>query len=452
MPIRAQGLSASPPNSRLLIAAGTLAIIYVFATYARFSGLGWDDYSGLHPDERHMVFTLSRSYEALAQRGVIAGLTGWLWPTGPLSPRGPDSFYVYGDLPHAAGSLLAWFTNAVGWDTRLAVGRLISATADSATVLVVFFLVRSAWDGFLAALVAAFLYASIPLAIQHANFYVVDSTATLFGALTMLAALSVARKGGSGRAALMGVALAAAIACKISMALFAIVVPLALAIRTARLAGDYRKKAASIAREAASAVSAALIGVLILNPSAFGGPLEPWPNPIFIKQVRELTALANLQSDLPHAWQWTLPNRHVAAFRDLLFWAVGPGVAILAVVGVIVLASRAIRDAGVRPALVILGVVFVLCLAFASTSVPALSKVHASGVAGRCCPRRSRSRGLGPEVAGERSCRALRRNGFRLGTGDERNPHRRAFPDYRFPVAVEQCSVGRDYRKRNELG
>lgn len=125
----------------------------------RISGLGWDVYTGLHPDEGNLV----RASAALA------------WP-GRLVPE----FHAYNGLAVWLPRLVAW--PVCGWDASLpcvtGAARLISAVLGSAAVLVATLWARDL-AGPVAAAAAAILFgASAPL-IQWAHFGTTESALIL---------------------------------------------------------------------------------------------------------------------------------------------------------------------------------------------------------------------------------------------------------------------------------
>lgn len=353
------------------LAACVLAAIFAIGAFARFAGTAWDGYAGLHPDERHMIFTMSRSLEALqAQGGALAGLARWLRPDGPLSPRVEGSLYVYGDLPHLLGTLAAWIVGPGDWNARMETGRVVSAAFDSGTIIVVFVTALAAGGGRVAALCGALLFAAAPLAIQNANFYVVEASATFFGALALWAAASLARGGRPRQAAGLGLALAAAVSCKITLLLMACAVPAALAVRWSLSDRGDRLREGLVSLAIVAATAAA--GTMVLNPSAFAGPFVPWPNALFLRQMRELADLTWNPAGVPFGWQWTLPGIHLRAFADLGLWAIGPATSGLAAFGAATILVRCRRDVFVRPAIPALVVVLAMGAALAWSPQPIL--------------------------------------------------------------------------------
>lgn len=144
-----------------------LALVFLAGAAARFAGVDWDNFSGLNPDERHMLFMMSNAQERLHEVDWRSVLGNW-FATGlsPLDPRA-GNFYVYGDLPHVLGTLAAEAAGAEGWADKIGVGRTLSAAFDSLTILIVFAAGLAARLPRMAAVAAAALYAAAPLAIQH---------------------------------------------------------------------------------------------------------------------------------------------------------------------------------------------------------------------------------------------------------------------------------------------
>lgn len=358
-----------------------LALVFLAGAAARFAGVDWDGFSGLNPDERHMLFMMSDAQERLKGLDWRNVLDTW-FATGasPLDARA-RSFYVYGDLPHMAGTLAAQAVTAEGWSDKLAIGRTLSAAFDSLTILIVFAAGLAARLPRIAAVSAAALYAAAPLAIQHAHFYVVDTTGVFFAALALLAALRLAAAPTAGRSALAGAAVGAAAACKISLAMFALLPAVAVVVA---LAGRRLSPGAFAGRFVLLGVVAAascLAAFRILNPSAFAGPglFDIAPSPRFLAQLEELAAMTRDLGGVPPGWQWTLPGIHAGAFRDLALWCVGPGLTALFLAGCAVAWRAGATLVVATGALVVLAALAVLDVPAVRYALPALPAMAVLG-------------------------------------------------------------------------
>ena len=178
------------PSVPLIVA---VFAVFALAAWLRLSGTAWDEFAGLHPDERHMIFVVSDMLAGLAS----AGAEGLSWPdlwfdagVSPLNPHSGDRVYVYGEAPALALTLLARALGGGGWVWLLEQGRSLSAVIDSLTVLAVIILSFSLTRTAAVALLAGVLYAAAPTAQQLANFFTPDVYLTA-GAAWSAVALAV---------------------------------------------------------------------------------------------------------------------------------------------------------------------------------------------------------------------------------------------------------------------
>ena len=135
----ARGLFEEPAGLDALDAAGivflsaiTLAILAV-AAYLRFTGLNWDDYTHIHPDERFL--TMVESGIAFPERMAEYFNTA----TSPLNPHNRGfGFFVYGTLPIILVRFVAESLQQTGYDQVHLVGRAASAAFDLVSVWLVY--------------------------------------------------------------------------------------------------------------------------------------------------------------------------------------------------------------------------------------------------------------------------------------------------------------------------
>ena len=181
-----------------------LVVILMVGGYLRFTNLKWDNYKWIHPDEAHMQQTLSKIHTP--DSGSLLEDISIYFDThrSPLNVRNQGNRYSYGTLPlfivrfvsegldHACNLLIQdTFSSPVG-ETSLSapgqiyellcsdgaftgyrsklVGRLLSATVDMGTILVVFFIGRQLYGEIAGALAAAFV-ALTAFLIQQAHLY-----------------------------------------------------------------------------------------------------------------------------------------------------------------------------------------------------------------------------------------------------------------------------------------
>ncbi|WP_116367351.1 glycosyltransferase family 39 protein [Parahaliea mediterranea] len=305
-----------------------LALIMVLALAAqlRLMGITWDDYAGLHADERHM-FLLAQAMLGALSDPANSGLSlsdWWFSESSPLNPHLGDTFYVYGEAPLLAGVLVGQMLGITDGFAFMALARCLSVAMDTLSVLMVFIGARFV-GGNAAGLFAATLYAAMPSALQLANFYTVDVWMTTACALSTvpLMALASGRTGGVGplaMAALAGVGGGLALAVKITGAVLAL--PGAVALLLA-----YRGGLSIHKTLAAGAVmlTLAMICFRLINPFAFEGPgvWGLWPSRDWLGDFSSLMAMATA-SDFPPGWQWSAGYGPMSFLRDFALFGSGP--------------------------------------------------------------------------------------------------------------------------------
>jgi hypothetical protein len=153
-----------------------LVVVLMVGGYLRFTNLKWDNYKWIHPDETHMQQMLSKIHTP--DSGSLLEDSSIYFDThrSPLNVRNQGDRYSYGTLPlfivrfaaegldracglllqdtlslsggetpsNAPGQVYEMLCSAgafTGYRSKL-VGRLLSATVDMGTILVVFFIGR----------------------------------------------------------------------------------------------------------------------------------------------------------------------------------------------------------------------------------------------------------------------------------------------------------------------
>lgn len=340
----------------------------------RFTGLNWDDYTYLHPDERYLS-------------DVVASIGGRLQSTvdgeearrehlarcmerypqsagaGPyfdaecstLNPHNVGKgIYVYGTLPlflaRAAGEQLAQLTGDrthAGFYGLHLVWRSLSALAETAVILVVY-LTGAALFGRRPALLAAALYTVTVFSIQQAHFGTVDAITNLFCALGLLFAVRVRERGGLAGYALFGLACGCAMAGRINAAPLAGLIVLAA---VPRIWPSWRRGESLLSLAGRDGVGLLLAGALTLltfrvfNPYAFSGP-DIWglvPNLRWLEDIAEARSLVSGHVDIPPNWQWLARAPWLFPLNNILLWGLGPALGLSAIAGVGWAAWRALR-------------------------------------------------------------------------------------------------------------
>ena len=271
-----------PPLPVLLAAA----LIFAAAVWLRLSGVTWDGWANLHPDERHMVFVtqdLQRSLAAALAEGRDLWSI-WFGPEPVLDPRAEGRLHVYGDLPLLVVVWLGHGLGATDWGSSVWLGRSATAVVEASSVLAVFVLscqLRLPAKGGLA---AAALLGLAPLSLQLALFYAADAWLTAFCAWSLVAMVALTMRGGAGAALAAGALAGLAAASKVTAV--ALALPALAALWLVWRAHGGRV----VLRALALGLAAGFAAFRVANPSAFagGGFWDLWPSPAMIADFREL--------------------------------------------------------------------------------------------------------------------------------------------------------------------
>ncbi|MDO8269789.1 MAG: glycosyltransferase family 39 protein, partial [Candidatus Levybacteria bacterium] len=186
-----------------------LFFIILFAFYLRTFNLNWDNNYYFHPDERAIIM-----YAAPLKFPV--SLDEFLSISSPLNPH----FFAYGNFPlyllKGLGTLLSPLdTTFSEYGGMHIVGRLISATADTVTVAIIFIL-GSVLFSRRAGLFASLLYALSVFPIQTSHFFAVDTLLTFFMTTTILLLISFIKSPSKKTALAIGILLGFCLATKVS--------------------------------------------------------------------------------------------------------------------------------------------------------------------------------------------------------------------------------------------
>ncbi|MCH7811501.1 MAG: glycosyltransferase family 39 protein, partial [Chloroflexi bacterium] len=359
--------TVSVPSS--LVTVVVLGTILIFAVILRFTGLDWDDGNNLHPDERHIVSTISNeNFQVPDSIGAYFDSE-----TSSLNPYNLVPSFVYGTVPIFAGEIAGnlsdsfGFGDRSGYDSFTVVGRFLSALADVGSVLLAFFIGRRLF-GRWAGLLAALLYAFAALPIQHAHFFVVDPFVTFFGSAAVYFAIRIVQDGRKRDYALAGLMVGLATASKITAVSLMPVVLLAATIRawpaidaTARaLWQTLLTGAAKAARRieptrsvgrlvlgSLAALFVAFIAFRIGQPNAFNAPgwgdLLFWNIDLdsrFVQDYRNQRALLDGAAWPPNV-QWIGRTSWLWPLEQMIVWGMGPALGVAAWLGFLYFGWRA---------------------------------------------------------------------------------------------------------------
>lgn len=315
----------------------------------RFYGLNWDGGAQLHPDER---FCLS-----LVPRLTLPTSLGDFFNSGrsPLNPANlPDIHYVYGQLPLFIGKAVAALIGRSQGDFLL-LGRFLAALFDSGTVLFTFLIARRlfplAW-----ALFAATLVAGAALHIQQSHFFVTDPFAACFLTASFWGGTRLLQRRKWLDALLMGALFGAALACKISAALFGVAV-LGFLLWYGLRNGFRKGLLGALVCALATVVVFRLGHPMAFRGELWGGFFDLRPEPRFWGEVSYQGAITRGIIDVPFNVQWVGRTPWLFTLKNLGAWGYGWLLLLSGGAGFVLLVRRP-RAHGI----LLLGAVFALVL------------------------------------------------------------------------------------------
>jgi YYY domain-containing protein len=383
-------------RSHVLIGMLLLGVLLLGGIF-RYTGVNWDDYVQLHPDERFQVGVAARigtgffPTESTADDLTVAeqvalcaerypdsnGLGGWFDTLcSPWNPNNSsEGMYVYGTLPLYFARLVAEFAaDASTWwartisaqtDPTLAdydgsfwtgyfdigtVWRMTSAFAEMCVILIAFCIgwkLHGRWVG----LLAAFLYAGTVFSIQQSHFGTPDAIGNLFVALALLFAVCVQRDGRFRDYLLFGLAFGLAVASRFNVVFLFAVILIAAAIRVVPLF-DRRTyipdRSAQFAQAFLGVLAAGIVSLIafrIVNPYAFMGPsfFGVSLNPRFLEDLGRISSIVSPEADSPPNHQWLGRTSYLFPGWNMAAWGMGLPLALSAIAGLVWSVVRLLR-------------------------------------------------------------------------------------------------------------
>lgn len=343
--------SSSTPVARADVLVGALLVlVMVVGGVFRFTGLNWDDFTHLHPDERFLTdvaSSLNGSYRSrdpviekcYARYPDTEGRGGYFdAECSLLNPHnvGKD-LYVYGTLPlfmaRGAGDLVNQLTGQTVWSTYSGVHlvwRTLSALAEMGAILLVFFIgirLHDKWIG----LLAAALYAAAVFSIQQAHFGTTDAMANFFSLLAIFFAVRVQTAGKIVDYFAFGLAFAAALASRINVAPLAGLIVLAAGAQLLPAFDpglSWRERERLFLQSFGGLMIAGfvtLVAFRIFNPYTFMGPgfFGLSINPRWRQDLEQARHLVSGAAEMPPNWQWVSRPGYIFPFSNMVLWGMG---------------------------------------------------------------------------------------------------------------------------------
>ena len=320
--------------------------LLIFGWFYRTVGQDWDEGQLLHPDELFLVQVEQ------AIQPVESFAEYWDTDNSTLNPHNRGmNFFVYGTLPITLTRYAVDWVGGDEWFLEVTnVGRSLSAAFDLATVLLVYLIASKLFDRRVGILAAFFLAFSV-LNIQLSHFFAVDTFTTFFTTLALYFAVRVAVGGRSKRIfnlvdfIFFGIALGMAVACKVTIGLVALTLPLAVICRLAKLEKD--KQFQAFINGLVYVGLAAVISFFVFRvfqPYAFAGPgfFNMSLNQKWIENLKSLSVMAAGDVDWPPSLQWArIP--FTFSVENLIRWGLGIPLGVTAFIGLAWMARKMIK-------------------------------------------------------------------------------------------------------------
>ena len=342
-----------------------IIFILLIGAFFRFGGLNWDAGYHLHPDERFltMVEGVITPVENLSQYFDTS--------SSSLNPNNWGyTFYVYGTLPIFIVRYVGEWLGKTGYDQIHLVGRVISASFDLGTILLIFLIGKKLYKNAKLGLLAALFSAMAVLQIQLSHYFTVDNVANFFAYAAIYAAVHImmaeprrngasdeevnttapwktliTKSGHLGAYLLFGLLFGLALASKVSIYALAFLLPLAAIINYSKLPKETRSgEVPVIFRNLVLAGILALLVFRIFQPYAFIGPgfFGIKINQAWVASLKELSVISQGDVDVPYALQWA--RRPITfALQNLVTWGLGIPLGLLGCFGFLWMGWRMIK-------------------------------------------------------------------------------------------------------------
>lgn len=293
-----------------------LFFIILLAFYFRTFNTNWDNSYYFHPDERAIyMFTIPLA--------MPSSLTQFLSVDSPLNPH----FFAYGSLPLYLLKIMASSVSFINpifseYGGIHIIGRLISATADTGTVFLVY-LLGTKLVGKRGGLFAASIYACSVFPIQVSHFYAVDSLLTFFMTFTVYLLVVYLEKRFLVIAFYAGIFFGMALATKISSAILIVSIVLALFYKP--------KKARHLVRQALSAITLLITAGLVF---VITQPYTLIDFRTFLQQTTLQSQMSNNAFLFPYTLQYVGKIPYLYEFKNIIFWGQGLFIAPISFLGI----------------------------------------------------------------------------------------------------------------------
>ncbi len=299
-----------------------LLIIICVAFYLRTFNINWDDGYYFHPDERALIMT-SLPVQFPSSLSTIFSAESSLNP----------HFFAYGSFPIYLLKICAEVFSNINPILKVyggihIVGRLISASFDTATVFVIYLICKRIFSKKVGIL-SSLLYAFSVLPIQLSHFFAVDTILTFFMTLTIFRLLVFNKKPTTMNSVLSGVSFGLSLSTKFSAL---ILIPI-IFITFIHVFFQKRKK---IKIKKSNTIDKALIFILLSIVSfLFTQPYALIDFREFSQQTSAQTQMSNNAFIFPYTLQYVGKIPYLYELKNIFLWGLGPIIALFCILGIV---------------------------------------------------------------------------------------------------------------------
>ena len=349
-----------------------LALVLLLGAYFRWTGINWDEFSHLHPDERFLTIVASKLK-------TTDPLTYLKTSESPLNPYNVgEGFYVYGNLPMTVVRFSAEFVqgicqsfekgctfdgkpiNYVGYDGVHFVGRFLSALLDLISIYFIFQIGKRLYNWQIG-LMAAILTSASVMSIQQSHFFTADNWAGTFCIIAIYCAIRASEKNRLHWHGVFGLFVGLALASRINVLPLFAMSAVAGAIWISRRISSWQELSRprgidSVLQAVVGVAIAALMMIITFRlamPYAFmdsamvkatqpdSGAISQFIgsivgfNPKWLENMSEIQRLQKPDAVFPPALQWVDRKAIIFPLTNMMFYGMGITAFIAAWIGVV---------------------------------------------------------------------------------------------------------------------
>lgn len=312
-----------------------LVLIILLASYFRFTGINWDNFAHLHPDERYITMV------AIAVQWP-EDFQQYLDPqTSPLSPYNNNfGSYIYGTFPLFFVKFVADSLEKGDYSQLHLVGRTISGILDIGNLILIFLIGNNIYKKRLG-LIAALFYAVAVMPIQQSHFFTTDTYETFFVLTTFLLLIAFLKVRSPilniSISILIGISMGLALASKISAAVFGLMIGVALAMKFLQQLKKFSipKNIFYVVGYALSILTTIYVVFRLASPYIFANSswLDISLNTGFESALNFQRSAITGEVMFPPQWNWVDTTPYLFPFSNIMIWGLGIPLGIISVTG-----------------------------------------------------------------------------------------------------------------------